>query len=142
MYDETFENAASKWRAGYAEWQAGCLEKMRPMEYWEYHCPPEREDYRPWLDVEATWYQVWETVSYGTPVTPPFATTGELIEYLVAHGDLWDQKRRQEGGTMPCGPWPRRDAESLVLGGFSSPTLVVQGGAIDRGISMGNEARQ
>jgi hypothetical protein len=24
---------------------------------------------------EATWFQAWETVTEGTPVTPPFATT-------------------------------------------------------------------
>lgn len=75
--------------------------------------PPEREYYRSWKDEDATWFQVWETVSEGTPVTPPFATKEELIDYLVANGDFWDQKRRQEQNqgryiSMNCEPWSGR----------------------------------
>lgn len=139
MYDQTFAKAALEWHAGYATWQAGDRPPWagRESEYWEHHSPPEREDYRPWPDGDAKWYQVWETVSYGTPVTPPFATASELIEYLVANGDLWDQRRRRNGSTMPCGPWPREAAERMVLGGVSAPTLIVAGSGVNRGISMG-----
>lgn len=56
---------------------------------------------------KGNWWQVWETVSEGSPVTPAFATRGELIDYLVAVGDAWDQKRG-EGG------WKREAAESFV----------------------------
>lgn len=50
--------------------------------------PPQRACYCPWKPEDATWLQVWETVSEGTPVTPPFATRQELVDYLVQHGDL------------------------------------------------------
>lgn len=66
---------------------------------------------------QPTWYQVYETVSDGTPVTPPFATTQELIEYLVQYGDFWDQ-HRGDGG------WIRAYAERFVESEWS-PSLVV-----------------
>jgi len=34
-------------------------------------------------DALENWFQVYETVSKGTPVTPPFKTKGELVDYLV-----------------------------------------------------------
>ena len=58
-------------------------------------------------DKEATWFQAWETVTEGTPVTPPFATTDELVDYLVTRGDFWDQERGD-------GPWDRKSAEEFV----------------------------
>lgn len=77
--------------------------------YWEYEgAPPDPEYYRPiFAEGEATWYQVYETVSEGTPVTPPFATKQELIDYLVEYGDFWDQ-HRGEGG------WPREAAKRFA----------------------------
>ncbi len=49
--------------------------------------PPEPNDptLRPEYEEEPTWFQVYETVSEGTPVTPPFATEQELSDYLVRH---------------------------------------------------------
>ncbi len=130
MYDERFEDAAAKWKKDFAAWEAG----ERPnyfseledgkLEYWEWEVgPPDREYYRPWKDEEATWFQVWQTVSEGSPVTPPFATKPELVEYLVAHGDFWDQKRGD-------GPWSRKSAESFVLGVGWAPTLMQVDGQV------------
>ena len=66
--------------------------------FWEWRGnPPEKEYYRHYKNDEATWYQVYQTVSEGTPVTPPFATEEELINYLVKNGDFWDQERENEG---------------------------------------------
>lgn len=88
--------------------------------------PPDPEYCRPaWSEDEATWWQVYETVSEGTPVTPPFETQEELIEYLVVNGDFWDQSRRAEGNSaMNCEPWPRKQAEAFVLGPGWAPSLV------------------
>ena len=36
---------------------------------------------------ELTWWQVYGTVSEGTPDTPAFATSAELIYYLFTYGD-------------------------------------------------------
>jgi hypothetical protein len=70
-------------------------------------------------DKEATWFQAWETVTEGTPVTPPFATTDELVDYLATHGDFWDQERGDS-------PWDRKSAEEFVKAGWA-PTLIVTG---------------
>lgn len=133
MFNRRFEGEARAWKEEFAKWESG----ERPSyyvkkdgepepEFWEYdRNPPNREYYRPWSDDEAAWFQVWETVSEGTPVTPPFATKEELIEYLVANGDFWDQARRQEGVTiMRCTPWSREAAEKFVNGTGWSPSFV------------------
>jgi len=88
--------------------------------------PPDPKYYFPKFKEEPTWYQVYETVSEGTPVTPPFETQHELVEYLVANGDFWDQKRRAEGITsMNCDPWDRQQATQFVFGSGWAPSMVV-----------------
>lgn len=42
-------------------------------------------------------WQVWETVSEGSPVTPVFATAESLARYLSECGDSWAQKRAARG---------------------------------------------
>jgi hypothetical protein len=71
-------------------------------------------------DKEATWFLAWETVTTeGTPVTPPFATTDELVDYLATPGDFWEQEQGD-------GPWDRKSAEEFVKAGWA-PTLIVTG---------------
>ena len=116
LYDRPFSEAANEWKEAFAAWERGeresyCDEDSAKGEYWEWAGnPPERDDYRPeWKDGEATWYQVYQTVGEGSPVTPPFATKEELVEYLVQHGDFWAQSRG-EGGVS------RKAAEAFVMG--------------------------
>lgn len=121
MYDRTFAAAVAEWKAGFAKWEEGNRPEDCEDEYWEYEgAPPEREYYRPWSDEEATWFQVWETVSEGTPVTPPFATREELVAHLVANGDDWDQKRGDGG-------WSRAAAEKFVGEGWAPSMISVTG---------------
>lgn len=128
MHNETFAKAAAEWKEEYAKWERGerpdyCSAENKELEYWEWNgMPPDRDYYRPWEDAEATWVQVWETVSEGTPVTPPFATPAELVDYLATNGDYWDQKRGD-------GPWPRTNAEKFVADG-RAPSFVASGGEI------------
>lgn len=128
MFNETFASAAAEWKANFAAWERGerpkhFSDESRNLEYWEWeNGPPDRAYYRPWQDDEATWFQVWETVSEGTPVTPPFATKVELVDYLATHGDFWDQKRGD-------GPWPRGTAEKFVGAGWA-PSMMVTGGHV------------
>lgn len=79
---------------------------------------------------EAIWYQVYETVSEGTPVTPPFETQQELIEYLVIHGDFYQQKCQNE--TKPG--YSREVAEQFVLKSGWCPSIVISNGVIKSGI--------
>lgn len=133
QYDKDFATAAKKWKDGFAAWERGerpdyYTDDGDSNEFWEYDGgPPKRAYYRPaWPKDAATWFQVYETVSEGTPVTPAFATREELIDYLVANGDFWDQERRKRGDSfMECGPWKRENAESFVNAGWA-PTMMTK----------------
>ena len=120
MNDESYSQARKEWLDGVA---AHKPEEHDGKDYWEYHGPPpERAYYRPWEDAEATWFQLWETVSEGTPVSPPFATREELAGYLAANGDFWDQNRGRGG-------WGIERARAFIKSGWA-PTMMVSGGRI------------
>lgn len=135
MYRWRFEEMAQDWKEGYAAWERGerpshCDGADRELEYWEwYGSPPDRQYYRPWNDEDATWFQVWETVSEGTPITPPFKTQSELVEYLVNSGDFWQQKRWAQGDRFmqpePPG-YSREAAEAFVFGSGWVPTMAIK----------------
>jgi hypothetical protein len=115
---------------------AADIEKKGLAEAIDYHGGgPQSCRYVDFEGQEPTWFQVYETVSEGTPVTPPFETQEELVEYLVANGDFWDQQRRSEGrSVIPCEPWSRKQAESFVYGGGWAPSLVVDNGRVMSGV--------
>jgi len=77
-------------------------------------------------DEERTWLQVFETVSEGSPVSPPFETVENLIEYLVEKGDFWCQSR---GNNPP----PRESVEAFVNSGWA-PSAIMANGVIKLGI--------
>lgn len=60
-------------------------------------------------------WQVWETVSEGSPITPVFATAEELVDHLVNVG-AWNKT------------WSREAAESFVHGSGWAPTGMVISG--------------
>ena len=138
LYDQTYESARAGWLEGLRKWEAGedpDREKYRrdngePFDYWEWEgSPPDRDYYRPYSDDQQSWFQVYETVSEGTPVTPPFATEDELIDYLVNEGDFWQQSRWREGqrDIQPNPPgYSREVAEAFVKGSGWVPSMVVE----------------
>ena len=121
LFDEDYESACVKWYREAADFKptANC----RWYHEWNGD-PPDARSYRDraWTAEEATHWQVYETVSEGTPVTPHFATKEELVDYLVAHGDFWDQQRGDGG-------WNRSSAERFVASEWA-PTMVVSSGVI------------
>lgn len=124
LHDKTYREAATQWKERFRKWESGedpGRAEHPEYEFWDWDGgPPDREYYREraWTADEATHYQVYETVSEGCPVTPHFATIEELVDYLVAHGDYWDQARGDGG-------WSRENAESFVLRG-SALSLIVE----------------
>jgi len=146
LFDRAYAPAMAEWIENHLKWERGEHEDQKDGDMAEYRHyaqwnggPPDVEYYRPdWKPEEATWWQVYETVSEGTPVTPPFATREELVEYLVENGDFWDQSRRAEGPIggfqMPCDPWPRKQAESFVFGSGWAPSLIVENGVVKTGV--------
>lgn len=114
MYDQDYTSAVKEWKDGYRLWENGKYPGQEGgWEFWDWQGgPPDKETYRPEFTEEPTWFQVYETVSEGTPVTPPFATKPELVDYLVEYGDFWDQSRGDGG-------WKRANAKSFVDRGFA-----------------------
>jgi hypothetical protein len=112
-----------------AEWEAdrdrvkrGDVEKYEKLMYptferWlEENEPPQKEWYLQWTVEEATWFQLWQTVSEGSPVTPAYETKEELIEYLVRYGDgIYDEEPRWR-------PWERKYAEEFINGSGWKPS--------------------
>ena len=127
LYDEPYIPALERWIEAHRKWESG-KDKGRADSgmrfYAEYNGnPPDVAMYRPdWGDT-ATWYQVYQTVGEGSPVTPPFATQDELIDYLATHGDFWDQQRGNR-------PWSRANAERFVKSTGHAPSLVVSNGRV------------
>jgi hypothetical protein len=95
MYDRRYDDAIEEWVKGREEWKTNPQHDCT-WEEWSGNAP-DPEYYRPWKDQEATWFQLWQTVSEGSPVSPPFETREELAQYLAENGDEWDQLRRHGG---------------------------------------------
>lgn len=132
MFDECYLSAVEEWFKEHQLWEKGEHPDQKGDDMGEYRYyadwngnPPDRDYYHPdWKPEEMTWWQVYETVSEGTPVSPAFATPEELIEYLIANGDFWDQRRRRDGSSMECGPWSRKSAETFVKGSGWAPSFI------------------
>lgn len=125
MRDEPFAAAMDEWYANWKAWCAGTHEDFAEHgtecpNYWEWSGgPPDPEYYRPaWKPEDMTWWQMYETVSEGTPVTPAFASPEQLVDYLCKHGTFWDET-----------PWKRSNAEAFVKSGWA-PSMMVSDGAI------------
>jgi len=135
-YNKTWKEAIKEWKDGYKQWEEGThesYEDYKDHEYWQYESPPDEYYYLDYEIEDATWYQSYETVSEGTPVTPAFETKQELIDYLVTYGDYWDQRRRKEYGNtsyMNCDPWTKGQAESFVNNETVLSSLMIKNGVI------------
>src|SRR6185437_8201919 len=95
MFNRNYHEEAKEWIEGFNSFQ--------PTEhcqyYWEYDHPPDEEYCVPYTREEATWYQVYETVSEGTPCTPAFETQEELVQHLIEHGENFNPYSK--GGISP-----------------------------------------
>lgn len=102
----------------------------------------EAQYYVPYKDEEATWYQMYETVSEGTPMSPPFETKEELIDYLVNEGDFWYQHEFKEtlGHPRHESKYSREAAERFVNGGWAPSFVVVNNPGEEVKIMNGVEA--
>lgn len=121
MHDQAYREAAKEWKERFLAWEASDDKHKEEYEFWEWDgMPPKPDWYLPEFKEEPTWFQVYETVSEGTPVSPPFATGEELVDYLVAAGDFWCQNRPDE-------PPPSREAaEAFVLRGGWVPSMSIK----------------
>lgn len=130
MHNKHIDRAMEEWLATFDRIRRGELDDIETRCYgdkerhpegalaaWLNDCNiPNPEYLRPYRDEEATWFQVYETVSEGTPVTPPFATKAELVDWLVEKGE--------SHGTQYCRRHSREAAEAFVEDGWV-PSMVI-----------------
>lgn len=135
MHDQAFDDRFAEWLKDFDRIRAGDLDAIERQCYprgladWlmDEGAPHDPAYYRPWKDDEATWFQLWETVSEGTPVSPPFATKEELADHLAEHGDGgW--------GASEKGGWGKEMAYKFVMGSGWAPSMVVMGGKVMSGV--------
>lgn len=131
LYKRNFAEAMDEWYAEWKKWESGDRDPNAPagMQYHEWDSgPPDPYYYQHGIKAEdCTWFQVYETVTEGTPVSPPFATTEELVQYLAEHGDFWDQQRIQEGRQSGPAGWGIEAARKFVGAGWAPSMLVTNG---------------
>lgn len=72
-------------------------------------------------------WQVWETVSEGSPITPVFATSEELVNHLCTVGTVWDQKTMRETWGRDHRLPSREAAEAFVMDGWAPSMVIVDG---------------
>lgn len=101
LLDGDYEAEKAEWLENLAAWEAGTHpDRSRPdapPEYWDWSgSPPSRSEYVPYSSADATWFQLYETVSEGTPLSPPFTTKDELVEWLASNPDFWGYRRSLE----------------------------------------------
>ena len=108
LYDETFEDAFKEWQDNLAAWLRGEAEYQRPdhartaARFTQYYgCSPDPDMYRIGFD-NADHYQIYETVTEGTPVSPVFASHAELEAWLITQGHSTIAATRfTEHGSVP-----------------------------------------
>jgi hypothetical protein len=72
LYDQSYQEALADYQENPEDWGPS---------------PPDEEYYRPdWPDDERTCYQIYETVSEGTPISPVFEAESEIHDWLIAQG--------------------------------------------------------
>jgi len=127
MFEGSFKKVKKEWIDGLLEYERLGKAKENKSEFWEWEGPPPDPNYYvPYNSDDTdlcTWFQVYETVSEGTPVTPAFETPGELIQYLSTKGDFWDQRRGD-------GAWPLENAKSFVGEGYRPTAMVTPKGIV------------
>lgn len=112
LHGEDYETVAAKWWADAEAWHSKNLDYFDedynkeacaegdPKWFWEWDGgPPDPEAYRPmWSKDEQTHFQIYETVSEGTPRSPVFETLEQLVEWMCKPIDRvhWSQYNRGE----------------------------------------------
>lgn len=125
LYDESFTDAASEWLRDAIAWSQGKHEsqdKDYPF-YWQYAgAPPDEKYYRPAWGSPAECYQIYETVSEGTPVSPVFGTLEAMIDWMTQPIDRTSPYNRGEDWQCMQG-MTRQQAERFCKTG-SAPSLI------------------
>lgn len=98
MMNRSYAEAISEWIENHKLWEAGkhpnqldgSAKGVRFYAEWDGNAP-DVEYYRPdWKPEDMIWFQLYETVSEGTPLSPPFPTKKALVDWLSNNKDYWN----------------------------------------------------
>ena len=109
MYDETYAVAARRWMDGAIAWDRRETKESREHAedspyFWDWEGePPDEASYRPEFASVPTCFQIYETVSEGTPVSPVFETEDELVAWIVREWHHSEEAARAfvKAGSVP-----------------------------------------
>lgn len=128
LYDEPFEEAAKKWLDEANLWAQGKHPDQADGDvkypfYWQWSGnPPDANSYRPAFTAPADAYQIYETVSEGSPVSPVFETIEAMIEWMIKPIDRSSPYNKGEDWQCMQG-MTQAQAERFCKNG-SAPSLI------------------
>ena len=98
MIDYTLEDAQAEWDGYWQQWQEGTYpgqgdqeRTLETFEVWHGVRPAERHHlstFRPDFDDDPTCWQMYETITEGTPVSPVFDNLNDLFRWMMFDGGL------------------------------------------------------
>jgi hypothetical protein len=96
LYDSSYDEAAQIWITQFLAWEQPNNQDRLQTEtecgehvyFWDWAGPPPNPNsYRPhWTPQQCSSYQIYETISEGTPISPVLHTTQELKNWLTNDG--------------------------------------------------------
>ncbi len=123
IMDMSFEEAIETWIEEYQDWLKDEDDEKYSLED-SIGSPPQIQYYRPhWEEGEATWVQVYENVSEGSPITPAFETKDELVDWMTNNKDFWGYQ------------WTKEQAEHFMETEWSISGVMI-GGVMKRGYEV------
>jgi len=98
LHDFSYRTAVNEWTEEVTRWRADHpLGTDAEQDDWVGKAPNPIY-YRPyWPEESRTHFQVYETVSEGTPISPPLPSKEAVVEWLVTHPDVnWGEITREQ----------------------------------------------
>lgn len=141
MREDNYETAVKEWFDNHNSWLKGEHPDQPNVDCkyyaeWDGDCP-EIAYYNTFYKPEdAKWFQLYETVSEGTPVSPPFATEKELAEYLAENGDFWYQNDIKERRFDTFRTKPTLEQAYSLIDSGSACTMIMKDGILTDSYQM------
>lgn len=148
LYDEDYQSACQKWWAdAMAHHNAeafcpGSEERPHSMNewWWDWNGPPPSEDsYRPAFTEPADHYQIYETVTEGTPCSPVFASLDEMANWMCQPIDRASEYNRNRADWQSMQGRTRKQAEAFIQAGTTFSFMVIPGRGIVDGVAALSE---
>ena len=129
LYNEDYVTAAERWMKKADSWHAGCVDKDTVEDrkenpyYWDWAgMPPDKESYRPaWKTAEC--YQIYETVSEGTPVSPVFETEDEMLAWMILPIDR--ASKYNKGSDWQCMQGRTEEGARIFIKDAWAPSFII-----------------